>query len=254
MNKKIIYDFEVLLEEEIEETETKHVKNKETGDTEEVSTKKKVKREIPYGIVIYEPSRRQVEEADMEFSVEMSKCIKRGILTKAMLAKKYSDSGGLLTEDDSKKLVRSYAELGEIQKELSRLVSKKKKTAEENDKEAQLTEKFAEVRRGIVDLETAYQSVFNHTADTKAQNKTILWYIINLCNLKNAAGIESPLFPGEDQESKEDSYYKKDEEGDEIYDLAREKIMAFISFWYFSQNPSREDFEELEKDMESGAI
>ena len=90
MAKKTIYDFEVLLEEETEETQTKHVKNKETGDTEEVSTKKKVKKEIPYGIVIYEPSRRQVEEADMEFSVEMSKCIKRGILTKAMLAKKYA--------------------------------------------------------------------------------------------------------------------------------------------------------------------
>ena len=254
MAKKIIYDFEVLIEEEIEETETKHVKNEETGDTEEVSTKKKVTRELPYGIVIYEPSRRQVEEADMEFSVEMSKCIKRGILTKAMLAKKYSDSGGLLTEEDSKQLVRSYAELGEVQKDLSRLVSKKKKTKEEKEKEEKLTEKFAEIRRGIVDLETAYQSVFNHTADTKAQNKTILWYIINLCSLRNPSGEEFPLFPGLDQAEKEESYYQKDEEGDQVYDLAREKIMAFISFWYFSQNPTREDFESLEKDMESGAI
>lgn len=254
MSKKIIYDFEVFLEQEVEETETKQIKNKETGDTEEVSTKKKVKKEIPYSILIYEPSRRQVEEADMEFSVEMSKCIKRGILTKAMLAKKYSDSGGLLTEDDSKKLVRSYSELGEVQKELSRLVSKKKKTSEEKEKEDALTEKFAEIRRGIVDLETAYQSVFNHTADTKAQNKTILWYIQNLCHIKGSNGIESPLFPGEDQEERENSYYAKDEEGDEIYDLAREKIMAFISFWYFSQNPTREDFETLEKDMDSGAI
>ncbi len=254
MSKKIIYDFEVLLEKEVEETETKHIKNKETGDSEEVTVKKTVKKDVPYSIVIYEPSRRQVEEADMEFSVEMSKCIKRGILTKAMLAKKYSDSGGLLTEEDSKKLVRAYAELGEVQKDLSRLISKKKKSQEEKDKEEQLTEKFAEVRRGIVDLETAYQSVFNHTADTKAQNKTILWYIINLCHVRASNGNTSPLFPGEDQDEKENSYYKKDEEGDTIYDLAREKIMAFISFWYFSQNPTREDFENLEKDMDTGAI
>ena len=254
MSKKIIYDFEVLLEKEVEETETKHIKNKETGDSEEVTVKKTVKKDVPYSIVIYEPSRRQVEEADMEFSVEMSKCIKRGILTKAMLAKKYSDSGGLLTEEDSKKLVRAYAELGEVQKDLSRLISKKKKSQEEKDKEEQLTEKFAEVRRGIVDLETAYQSVFNHTADTKAQNKTILWYIINLCHIRASNGNTSPLFPGEEQDEKENSYYKKDEEGDAIYDLAREKIMAFISFWYFSQNPTREDFENLEKDMDTGAI
>ena len=33
--------------------------------------------------------------------------------------------------------------------------------------------------------------------------------------------------------STRDSYYKKDEEEDEVYDLAREKLMTFISFWYF---------------------
>ena len=127
MAKKTIYNFDVLIEEEIEETETKQIKNKETGDTEEVSTKKKVKKETPYGIVIHEPSRRQVEEADMEFSVEMSKCIKRGILTKAMLAKKYSDSGGLLTEEDSNSLMRLYRELSETQGSLARLKTKKEK-------------------------------------------------------------------------------------------------------------------------------
>ena len=98
MSKKVIYEFTVKKEEEVEEESTTNKKNKETGEMEKVTTTKTVKKEIPYNIVIYQPSRRQVEDADMEFSVEMSKCIKRGILTKAMLAKKYSDSGGLLSE------------------------------------------------------------------------------------------------------------------------------------------------------------
>jgi DNA-binding XRE family transcriptional regulator len=253
MAKKVIYEFEVRTEGEVEEETTRNKKNKETGKMEKVVTTKTVKKEIPYKIKIYEPSRRQVEEADMEFSVEMSKCIKRGILTKAMLAKKYSDSGGLLTEDDSTDLVRLYKELAETQTDLAKLISKKRKTPEEKEREGELTETFASTRKRIVNLETTYQNVFNHTADTKAQNRTIIWYVLNLTAVEGPDGEEA-LFAGETPEEKEESYYQMDEEEDEIYDLAREKLMTFISFWYFSQNASMEDFAKLEEDIDGGNL
>jgi len=254
MNKKIIYEFNVMKEEEVEEETTRNKKNKETGEMEKVTTSKTVKKEVPYTIKIYQPSRRQVEDADMEFSVEMSKCIKRGILTKAMLAKKYSDSGGLLTEDDSKDLIRLYKELAELQNSLGKSMAKKKKSETEKEKEGELTEQFASTRKRIVDLETTYQNVFNHTADTKAQNKTVMWYLLNLSTVKGPDGEESPLFPGESQEDKENSYYQKDESEDEVLELSREKLMTFVSFWYFSQNASLEDFAQLEADIDSGDL
>jgi hypothetical protein len=252
--KKVIYSFKVTVEREVEESTTSKVKNKETGEMEEITKTKKVKKPTSHDVTIYQPSRRQVEDADMEFSIEMSKCIKKGILTKAMLAKKYSDSGGLLSEEDSQKLVRSYSELAEIQTNLSKLMSKKSKSKEDEESVTSLTEEFAEVRRAIVDLETTYQAVFNHTADTKAQNKTILWYLVNLTFSKGPDGVDRPLFQGEDYEDKLDSYYEKDENGDPIYDLAKEKLMAFVSFWYFSQNTTEEDFKKLEQDMDDGAV
>jgi uncharacterized membrane-anchored protein YhcB (DUF1043 family) len=190
----------------------------------------------------------------MEFSVEMSKCIKRGILTKAMLAKKYSDSGGLLTEDDSKDLIRLYKELAELQNSLGKSMAKKKKSAEEKEREGELTEQFASTRKRIVELETTYQNVFNHTADTKAQNKTVMWYLLHLSAVVGPSGEEEPLFLGDTHEEKENSYYQKDEEGDEVHELSREKLMTFISFWYFSQNVSEEDFAKLEADIESGDL
>ena len=254
MNKKIIYKFTVKAEREVDEDSTVEKKNEETGEVEKITTTKKVKKEIPHEIIIHEPSRRQVEDADMEFSVEMSKCIKRGILTKAMLAKKYSDSGGLLSEEDSQSLVRLYRELAEVQNNLARLTSKKNKSDEEKAREEKLTDNFTAVRKEIVDLETSYQSVFNHTADTKAQNKTILWYMLNLSYIKSGEDDEQPLFAGETAEEKEDAYYQLDESDDEVYDLAKEKLMTFISFWYFSQNASEQDFQDLEKDIDSGAL
>lgn len=249
MSKKEIYSFQISKEEEVEEESTSNKKNKETGEMEKVTTTKTVKKEVPYTITIYQPSRRQIEDADMEFSVEMSKCIKRGILTKAMLAKKYSDSGGLLSEEDSSTLIRLYRELGEIQNSLGKLSAKKNKNSSEKKKEEELTESFAETRRSIVDLEQTYQNLFNHTADTKAQNKAILWYMLNLSFVKDQFDDENPLFPGANNEEKEDSYYELEEGGDEIFDLAKEKLMTFVSFWYFSQNPSQEEFQSLEEEM-----
>ena len=78
--------------------------------------------------------------------------------------------------------------------------------------------------------------------------------MINLSYVETDAGEESPLFPGETHEEKENSYYEKDENEDEIYELAREKLMTFVSFWYFSQNASEEDYAKLEEDMDSGAL
>jgi len=36
--------------------------------------------------------------------------------------------------------------------------------------------------------------------------------------------------------------------------LVYDKLSAFISFWYFSTNASKEDFEELEQDIEEGTL
>ena len=97
-----IYSFTFEKEEKVKRTETQSLENPETKEMEEVSVTKEVTEEVPYRVIMKQPTRRQIEDAELEFSVEMSNCIKKGILTKAMLAKKYSDTGGLMAEDDAK--------------------------------------------------------------------------------------------------------------------------------------------------------
>ena len=93
---KELYSFTIDEEKEVEKVSKR--KNKKTG--EETTVTKKVKEKVPIQISIKRPSRRELEEAELEYSVEMSRCVKKGILTKAMLYKKYSDTGGVWTEDD----------------------------------------------------------------------------------------------------------------------------------------------------------
>ena len=192
----------------------------------------------------------------MEYSIEMSQCVKRGILTKAMLAKKYSDSGGLLAEEDAKTLTSKYADLSKLQTDFTRLNTKTtKKNPEENKtKEAEIIGKIAEVRREIVDMEPAYASLCNHTADTKAQNRVILWYVLNLTYVVRGEEDPEEFFPGETFEEREQAYYDLDEAGDEHYNLIQAKIATFVSYWYFTSGVTREELAQLDKDIEEGNV
>ena len=252
---KEIYSFEVELEKEVEKAVEKTIIDKDSGEEKKLSVNEKVIEKESVRVIIKEPNRRQIEEADMEYSIEMSQCVKRGILTKAMLAKKYSDSGGLLAEEDARLLTSKYADLSKLQTDFTRIATKSGgKSKEDETKETKIIGEIAELRREIVNMETAYASLFNHTADTKAQNRVILWYVLNLAYV--ARGEEDPeeFFPGETFEEKEQVYYDFDETDDELYNLIQGKLATFVSYWYFTAGVTKEDLVQLDKDIEEGNI
>lgn len=253
---KQLYSFSVEDTKEVEEKTKEKRKNKD-GTEEEVEVTKKAQKEIPFKFILKEPTRRELEEADMEYSIEMSRCIKKGILTKAMLAKKYSDTGGLLAESDANRLVELYGELASLESEytaktlanrdVKKLPAKTKKEIDE------LTGKLAVARRDIVNLESAYQSLFNHTADTKAQNRIILWYITHLTHYESPEAeveTETPYFPGKTFEERIDRYYLKEENEDSLFQLVAGKLASLISYWYFSSQPDKEEFDKIINDID----
>ena len=129
---KEIYSFSVDLETKTTQEVEKVITDKETGKKEKVKVEEEITSTEPIRVILKEPNRRQVEEADMEYSIEMSQCVKRGILTKAMLANKYTDTGGLIAQEDAKNIGKMYGQLAEVQAEYTRLSTKTgKKTKQE---------------------------------------------------------------------------------------------------------------------------
>ena len=251
--RKHIYAFTVNKQEEVEQEDTK-----KTEDGEEVVVKKKVEEAVPYRVIIKKPSRRQIEEAEMEYSIEISNCVKKGILTKAMLSKKYSDTGGLMTEEDAINLQKLYSQHQRLILDFEEVNIKKRKTAKDKKKVEEIQEEINGTKREIIDLEMGYSSLFNHTADTKAQNRVITWYMLNLTHIHKEDEEESeaiPLFDGETFEEKREAYYSMEEDDDnEFYDSIRSKLTTIVSFWFFSENAQEEDFEKLENDIDSGTV
>ena len=251
-----IYSFTVELSKEKEKKVEKTIIDKETGEEKTVSVNEKFTEKEPVRVILKEPNRRQIEEADMEYSIEISQCIKRGILTKAMLAKKYSDSGGLMAETDAQVLTQKYGQLNQLQTDFTRLNTKTgDRTEEDEEKEKELIQDIAALRREIVDTETAYASLFNHTADTKAQNRAIMWYVLNLTHVMREEDEEPQVFfKGETFEEKENHYFELDEKEDPLYLLIQGKIATFISYWYYASAITKEDFQKLDQDIENGDV
>ena len=140
---KELYKFTIDEEKEVVKEHTR--KNKKTG--EETTVKKTVKEKVPVEVRLKRPSRKQLEDAELEYSVEMSRCVKRGILTKAMLYKKYSDTGGVFSEEDAKDYGKLYKEVLDFQNEYVRLDSVDKKTEKQKERLEKIKDELASTKR-----------------------------------------------------------------------------------------------------------
>jgi hypothetical protein len=241
---KELFSYIVKINKEVEKTETKE----ENG--QKITVTQKVKEDVPVKIIIKQPSRKNLEDAELQFSIEMSNCIKKGILTKGMLTKKYSDTGGVLSEDDAKELVTLYNKITQLQNDLLRLTSKS-----DYDKEAEavIIDKITNLRMRMVQVESTYRALFDNTADNIAQNNVIRWFCLHMAHAQVIPdGNIEPMFKGTTTEQKLESLHQMDENEDELYAKAYRKLATFMSFWFFSKNAKREDFEKLDNDIETG--
>lgn len=216
-------------------------KNKKTGEVETVIQNKTVK--TPVKFVVKKPTRRLADEAEVFYSVELSKAIKMGIVTKAMLIKKYADNGGALSEEESKDLLKSLKKLNDLENEYKLVVATKDKKKEERQKELEL--EISTLRRDMINLESSIQSVYQHTADAKAERETLLWYVINLSKVEGEDGELKDWFNGFDYEEKLEDFYTKYEleEGFDFEVVA--KLSKIIGYWFYAQDSSKENIDKF---------
>jgi len=240
MSKKSIYEFTETKSEK--QAVEKKRKNKD-GEEETIISSKTVK--VPVKFVIEKPTRRMADDAEVYYSVQLSKAIKMGIVTKAMLVKKYADNGGALSDDESKELLQSLKKLNDMETEFQLI--KALDDPKEKDKADKLELKINSLRRDLVNLETSLQTVYQHTADAKAERETLLWYVINLSKVVNKDDENESFFSGVDFEEKLEDFYAKYEEEDGFYYDAVIKLSKIVGYWFFSQDATSDDIDKFVK-------
>lgn len=215
-------------------------KNKETGEDETITSKKTVKENVKF--FVKRPTRRLMDEAETQYAVELSKNMKKGIVTKAMLSKQYSDTGGPLSEDQAKEAIVLMREIQDMEDQLSLAVSTE--DSKENKKNIE-TEILAK-KRILVDLENSAQTLYQHTADARAERALLLWYTIQLSWIKEENEEERPFFEGVIYEELVEDLYKK-EESDGYESEIVNKLMKIISYWFYSQSTDEKEISDFLK-------
>ena len=241
--KKWLFEFDINKWEEVEKRE------KQTNDKgEEVEVISKVKESRPVKFALRKPNRRLYDKAELFYGVKMSEGIKAGLLTRSLLAKRYEDDGGAVSEVEKKRYSELYLAIYNKENEYQRLqLNVDNKPEELKLRLSQdLLQEIADMRRELQDIESSQSSIFDQTAENRAKNQVIMWWVLHLSNWKEHGHNDyAGFFTGKDYEEKLASYDEIEDTDDLFNAEAIRKLAYFVSFWYMGRASSQEDFEAV---------
>lgn len=232
---KYLYTFAVkkAVEEEREE-----ISKNDKGETVKTTRlEKTIKLEK---ISLRRPSRRMYDDAELFYGVKLSEGIKAGLLTKALLAKRYEDDGGSMSDREKTEYFETYYALLDHENSYQRL-QLNLDNLDPEEKESRLLEalyEILELRKSLRDIEESQASLFNQTAENRARNQTLMWWVLHL-----GYAYGKPIFTGDSYDEKVLMYDDLEEEEDSFWDEVIKKLAYFVSFWYSGQASEKEDFD-----------
>lgn len=239
---KTMFEFDIYHEKEIEKIE---VSTNEKG--EEVKVTSKVKTTVPIKLGIKKPTRSLFDEAELFYGVRLSEGIKAGLLTRALLAKRFNNDGGVLSEEEQKEYNDLYNDFLNLQVDFQKLSLKQEslRTDDEKSELAKIIEKMTETREMIQKYEMAQANLFEQTAENRARNKTIMWWVLQLSLIEGEDKKLKQLFGDGSYDEKLNKYDEIEESELGLEKIALQKLLYLISFWYIGRAASQEEFSKL---------
>ena len=223
---------------------TKEEKSKDS-EGNEVTTSKLVKEEKTISVGIRKPTRRMHDDGELFHGVELSKAIKAGMMTVNLLRKRYVNDGGYMADDEKNEYAMLYLETTQKENELQKLRVNLEALSEEEkeDSVTKVTLEIADLKRRMFDFETQRNQLFEQTAEARARNKAIMWWVLFLGYTREGEEEEwKPLFNGDTYDEKYESYDELQNLGDPFFDEVSQQLAYYISFWYNGQLSEPEDF------------
>lgn len=239
---KTMFEFDIYHEKEIEKVD---VSTNEKG--EEVKVTSKVKTTVPVKLGIKKPTRSLFDEAELFYGVRLSEGIKAGLLTRALLAKRFNNDGGVLSEEEQKEYNDLYNKFFNLQTDFQSLSLKQEaiRTEEEKANLAKVIEEMTQAREMIQKYEMAQANLFEQTAENRARNKTIMWWVLQLSLIEGEDKKLRDLFGQGSYESRLQKYDDIEESEFGIEKIALQKLLYLISFWYVGRAATQEEFSKL---------
>ncbi len=239
---KALYNFTFPKVSEKEETQSSV---NEAGDT--VTVSKKVPVATPVDFALLKPSRNLHDEGELFYNVTVSKGVQAGLMPAALVAKRFVNDGGVLSEPEKEEWAKKY--MSRVEKEIAvqKLNAKVDRSDEDNNAYKQLVTDISVLNRELQDFEIRQQSIFDISAEARARTKTIFWWLLQLLHIKNEKGEFEPFFKGDKLEDRQAEYDELDNE--EVFPTTEERefnqrvvghAIQATALWYYGRAATHE--------------
>jgi hypothetical protein len=246
MKNKYIVEFTVKKETEEKVTTKKVIDEKEVEVTE-------TKKTVSDGeVAIFTPGRKTTKASSTFYSKRIGYYTQQGLLSTHMIAKRYDNDGGFLSNVEQEKVGALEEEKMEVAKAYKKKLEGKtpaNKTEKEKKEEEELLTKVMEIQNEVDEINRPYINIFNHSAEFKAREDTLMWWLFNLAAIKNEKGEYEKIFKTEELTQKEydvneNSLGEVEDGSDEFKKEAIRKSTYLISFWLNDGDLSNESVRE----------
>lgn len=221
----------------------------------------KKKEKVKVGLL--KPRKSMIEDGDFFYASEYNRFVNAGLLTRAMMNKKMGDLGGIASQKDLEDLQETILSLVDSQKVIEFYGGAEELTEEQEEKlkEAQLT--FANCQAHLAEHQMSVDNQYSQTADNKAQERLLKWYVFNHAIFYDKVGEKEEyfdLFEGNTFKEKEE-FYKMiiDEDFDEedketakkkeLIDSSLDRLLQAISIWYNNLGDNQKDIDAKIKEI-----
>lgn len=207
---------------------------------------------VQKGFAILRPNRRLREDGELFYATETSRFARAGVLPKAAWGTILSNGGGSISEQEREQYGGLLVQFRDLSFELQTILIKGEGERSESEKvrSAELLGELDDIRRDIQNFEASQIAIFENTAEAKARNRSILWWVMNLSYEKDGENYK-PIFKGEDFNDKllqYDSFEDNEEKYEFLLGVLR-RITYLVTLWFLGRADKADEFKAFDENF-----
>lgn len=237
---KLIYETTVKkqITEPVEET------REENGQTVKIT--RTVKKAKPIKLGILKADRKLFKMAEMFYAKSLSQYLKEGLMPFSLVAKRYANDGGPLTEREKERIKELKEEAKSLEADFYANIAESDDTSKKKKNDALI--RINDINTEVNNIQNAYSDIFESTAEVKSRNDIMEWWALFLIHINVDDKGFIPLF-GDGNYDEKVKKLEEIESNEDAFELESIKKLSYLtSFWFTARNAvTKIDFDAMEK-------
>jgi len=209
-----------------------------------------LKETVTKKFALLHPNRRLREDGELFYAAETSRFAKAGVLPKAAWNTILSNGGGSISEKEREIYGTLLIRFRDASFELQSILIKNESERNEVEKNRSdvLIQELDDIRKEIQSFESSQIAIFENTAEAKARNRAILWWLLNMSYQKINEEYK-PIFEGNSFEEKLNAYdfIEEAEKEDSFLLGVIRRFTYLITLWFLGRAETNTELKEMDE-------